>query len=119
MKCNSFWKVFGINYIYFRTNQVEGARGKYIFEPRTIRRMELLVLGVLDWRLRSITPFSFIGYFACKLDSTGNFIGFLISQATEIILSYIQGTYIGVLYMYMHISMSTFLYSYIYMCPNI
>ncbi|KAH7515772.1 hypothetical protein FEM48_Zijuj10G0061600 [Ziziphus jujuba var. spinosa] len=53
--------------------QVEGA--KYIFEPRTIRRMELLVLGVLDWRLRSITPFSFIGYFACKLDSTGTFLG--------------------------------------------
>ncbi|XP_015884178.2 cyclin-D1-1 [Ziziphus jujuba] len=68
--------------------QVEGA--KYIFEPRTIRRMELLVLGVLDWRLRSITPFSFIGYFACKLDSTGTFLGFLISRATEIILSNIQ-----------------------------
>ncbi|KAJ7953672.1 Cyclin-D1-1 [Quillaja saponaria] len=68
--------------------QVEGAR--YIFQPKTIRRMELLVLGVLDWRLRSVTPFSFLGFFACKLDSTGNFIGFLISRATEIILSNIQ-----------------------------
>lgn len=68
--------------------QVEGA--KYIFEPRTIRRMELLVLSVLDWRLRSITPFSFIAYFACKLDSTGTNAGFLISRATEIILSNIQ-----------------------------
>ncbi|KAL5552953.1 hypothetical protein UlMin_040354 [Ulmus minor] len=68
--------------------QVEGA--KYIFEPRTIRRMELLVLSVLDWRLRSITPFSFIGFFACKLDPSGTFTGFLISRATEIILSNIQ-----------------------------
>ncbi|EXB82648.1 hypothetical protein L484_027829 [Morus notabilis] len=68
--------------------QIEGA--KYIFEPRTIRRMELLVLSVLDWRLRSITPFSFIAFFACKLDSTGTFTGFLISRATEIILSNIQ-----------------------------
>ncbi|KAF7809255.1 cyclin-D1-1 [Senna tora] len=68
--------------------QVEGA--KYIFEPKTIRRMELLVLGVLDWRLRSITPFSFLDYFACKLDSTGTFTGFLISRATEIISSNIQ-----------------------------
>ncbi|XP_021651370.1 cyclin-D1-1 isoform X1 [Hevea brasiliensis] len=65
--------------------QFEGA--KYIFEPRTIRRMELLVLSVLDWRLRSITPFSFLGFFACKIDSTGTYIGFLISRATEIILS--------------------------------
>ncbi|KAK7307200.1 hypothetical protein VNO77_40038 [Canavalia gladiata] len=68
--------------------QVEGA--KYIFEPRTIRRMELLVLGVLDWRLRSVTPFCFLGFFACKLDSTGTFNGFLISRATQIILSNIQ-----------------------------
>ncbi|KAF4395447.1 hypothetical protein G4B88_010911 [Cannabis sativa] len=68
--------------------QVEGS--KYIFEPRTIRRMELLVLNVLDWRLRSITPFSFTGFFACKLDSTGTLTGFLISRATEIILSNIQ-----------------------------
>ncbi|KAF2302469.1 hypothetical protein GH714_036462 [Hevea brasiliensis] len=68
--------------------QVEGA--KYIFEPRTIRRMELLVLSVLDWRLRSVTPFSFLGFFACKIDSTGDYIGFLISRATEIILSNMQ-----------------------------
>ncbi|KAG2702129.1 hypothetical protein I3760_06G076000 [Carya illinoinensis] len=68
--------------------QVEGA--KYIFAPSTIGRMELLVLSVLDWRLRSITPFSFIGYFACKLDSTGTHYGFLVSRATEIILSNIQ-----------------------------
>ncbi|RDX74064.1 Cyclin-D1-1, partial [Mucuna pruriens] len=67
---------------------VEGA--KYIFEPRTIRRMELLVLGVLDWRLRSVTPFSFLDFFACKLDSTGTFTGFLISRATQIILSNIK-----------------------------
>ncbi|KAK7317582.1 hypothetical protein RJT34_01942 [Clitoria ternatea] len=68
--------------------QVEGA--KYIFEPRTIRRMELLVLSVLDWRLRSVTPLSFLAFFACKLDSSGTLTGFLISRATEIILSNIQ-----------------------------
>ncbi|KAK7252351.1 hypothetical protein RIF29_36224 [Crotalaria pallida] len=66
--------------------QVEGP--KYVFEPRTIQRMELLVLGVLDWRLRSITPFSFLNFFACKLDSTGT--KFLISRATQIILSNVQ-----------------------------
>ncbi|GMY26162.1 cyclin-D1-1 [Fagus crenata] len=68
--------------------QVEGA--KYIFEPRTIRRMELLVLSVLDWRLRSITPFSFMAYFACKIDSAGTYAGFLVARATEIILSNMQ-----------------------------
>ncbi|KAJ0966036.1 hypothetical protein J5N97_027174 [Dioscorea zingiberensis] len=35
----------------------------FIFDDQTIRRMELLVLGALDWRMRSITPFSFLGFF--------------------------------------------------------
>ncbi|PIA62184.1 hypothetical protein AQUCO_00200292v1 [Aquilegia coerulea] len=63
--------------------QVEGA--KFIFEPRTIRRMELLVLNALDWRLRSITPFNFIDFFANKVDLNGTFTRFFISRATEII----------------------------------
>lgn len=71
--------------------QIEGA--KYLFEPRTIRKMELLVLGVLDWRLRSVTPLCFLAFFACKIDSTGAFTGFLISRATEIIVANIQGMY--------------------------
>ncbi|XP_030447980.1 cyclin-D1-1 [Syzygium oleosum] len=70
--------------------QVEGA--KNIFEPRTIRRMELLVLSVLDWRLRSITPFTFISFFAWKVDPTGTCVGFLVSRATDVIFSNIQET---------------------------
>ncbi|XP_057949243.1 cyclin-D1-1 isoform X2 [Malania oleifera] len=69
--------------------QVEGA--KFIFESKTVRRMELLVLSVLDWRLRSITPFSFIAFFVYKLDPTGNYVGFLTARATEIILSNVKG----------------------------
>ncbi|KAF8399310.1 hypothetical protein HHK36_015175 [Tetracentron sinense] len=70
--------------------QVEGA--KFIFEPRTIRKMEILVLNALDWRLRSITPFNFVGFFAYKLDATGTLVGFLMSRATEIILTIIGDT---------------------------
>uniref|UniRef100_A0A7N1A944 Cyclin C-terminal domain-containing protein n=1 Tax=Kalanchoe fedtschenkoi TaxID=63787 RepID=A0A7N1A944_KALFE len=68
--------------------QVEGA--KFIFESKTIRRMELLVLSVLDWKLRSITPFNFVDYFVEKLDSSGIYKVFLITRATEIILSIIR-----------------------------
>ncbi|KAL5974311.1 hypothetical protein ACLOJK_030975 [Asimina triloba] len=68
--------------------QIEGAR--FIFEPRTIRRMELLVLSALDWRLRSITPFSFIHFFACKVDSARAFTRFLVSRATQFVLATIR-----------------------------
>ncbi|EOA35408.1 hypothetical protein CARUB_v10020608mg [Capsella rubella] len=68
--------------------QVAGV--KYLFEAKTIKRMELLVLSVLDWRLRSVTPFDFLSFFAYKIDPLGTFLGFFISHATEIILSNIK-----------------------------
>ncbi|CAH8392166.1 unnamed protein product [Eruca vesicaria subsp. sativa] len=68
--------------------QVEGV--KYIFEAKTIQKMELLVLSVLDWRLRSVTPFSFLSFFANKIDPLGTSLGFFLSHATKIILSNIR-----------------------------
>ncbi|KAL8534075.1 hypothetical protein ACS0TY_010188 [Phlomoides rotata] len=65
---------------------------KFIFEPKNIQRMELLVLRVLDWRLRSISPLCFLGFFALKIDPTGTYTGFLSSRAKEFILSTIQET---------------------------
>ncbi|KAK4481876.1 hypothetical protein RD792_012787 [Penstemon davidsonii] len=70
--------------------QVEGA--KFIFESRNIQRMELLVLRVLDWRLRSISPFCYLSFFALKIDPTGTYTGFLTSRAKEIILSTVKET---------------------------
>ncbi|KAF8414011.1 hypothetical protein HHK36_002009 [Tetracentron sinense] len=35
----------------------------FIFDTGTIQRMELLILGALKWRMRSITPFSFMYFF--------------------------------------------------------
>ncbi|XP_057810944.1 cyclin-D1-1-like [Salvia miltiorrhiza] len=70
--------------------QVEDA--KFIFEPRTIQRMELLVLRVLDWRLRSISPFCYLPFFALKIDPSGTCTDFLTTRAKEIIFSTIQET---------------------------
>ncbi|MED6184373.1 hypothetical protein PIB30_046841 [Stylosanthes scabra] len=37
--------------------------GGIIFETQTIQRMEGVILGALEWRMRSITPFSFLTFF--------------------------------------------------------
>ncbi|XP_057960601.1 putative cyclin-D6-1 [Malania oleifera] len=34
-----------------------------IFDTQTIQRTELLILSTLNWRMRSITPFSFLSFF--------------------------------------------------------
>ncbi|KNA04841.1 hypothetical protein SOVF_195990 [Spinacia oleracea] len=68
--------------------QVESS--KFIFDPKTIQRMELLVLTVLNWRLRLVTPFTFISFFAYKVDASGTYTGLLIARSTDLILSNIQ-----------------------------
>ncbi|KAH9744364.1 putative cyclin-D6-1 [Citrus sinensis] len=39
------------------------ADGGLIFDTQTIQRMECLILGALKWRMRSITPFTFLSFF--------------------------------------------------------
>ncbi|KRH69654.1 hypothetical protein GLYMA_02G040500v4 [Glycine max] len=40
---------------------------KFLFEARTIQKMELLVLSTLRWKMCAITPCSFIDYFLVHL----------------------------------------------------
>ncbi|KAF0908058.1 hypothetical protein E2562_022907 [Oryza meyeriana var. granulata] len=46
--------------------QVCGA--KYVFEARNIKRMELIVMETLKWRMQAVTPFSYISYFLDKFN---------------------------------------------------
>ncbi|PKA47865.1 Cyclin-D1-1 [Apostasia shenzhenica] len=64
--------------------QVEGAR--FMFEPETVCKMELLVLTALKWRLRPVTPFNFVDFFACKVDPSGSHTRYLASLAAQAIL---------------------------------
>ncbi|RWW31185.1 hypothetical protein GW17_00004204 [Ensete ventricosum] len=42
---------------------------RYVFEAKTIRRMELLLLSALRWRMNSVTPLSFIHHLLPRLCS--------------------------------------------------
>ncbi|KAK4434414.1 Cyclin-D3-3 [Sesamum alatum] len=45
--------------------QVEDS--KYVFESKTIQRMEILILSTLEWRMNPVTPLSFLDYIARRL----------------------------------------------------
>ncbi|CAN6361611.1 unnamed protein product [Urochloa humidicola] len=45
--------------------------GDYDFCPASIRRMELLVLSTLGWRMAAVTPFDFLPCFASRLHPHG------------------------------------------------
>ncbi|KAG6421887.1 hypothetical protein SASPL_118446 [Salvia splendens] len=40
---------------------------EYFFEPRTVQRMELLVLSALQWRMNPVTPVSFLDHIVRRL----------------------------------------------------
>ncbi|XP_022726635.1 putative cyclin-D6-1 [Durio zibethinus] len=44
------------------------SNGGFIFDAQTVERMEYLILGALKWRMRSITPFSFISFFISSFE---------------------------------------------------
>ncbi|MQL91162.1 hypothetical protein Taro_023768 [Colocasia esculenta] len=63
---------------------------RFVFEPRTVRRMELLLMSALRWRMRSVTPFDFIDHFAGLLHADcpdGEGYAPLFCRASDIILS--------------------------------
>ncbi|KAK0590627.1 hypothetical protein LWI29_029653 [Acer saccharum] len=61
--------------------------GGLIFDTQTIQRMEYLILGALKWRMRSITPFSFLCFFISlfQLNEPPSIIQAVKARATEII----------------------------------
>ncbi|ONK74174.1 uncharacterized protein A4U43_C03F3570 [Asparagus officinalis] len=67
------------------------SESKYVFEARTIQRMELLVLSTLKWRMQAVTPFSFIDYFLHKFNDGNSPSKPLISRAAQLILSTARG----------------------------
>ncbi|KAK7321259.1 hypothetical protein VNO77_31725 [Canavalia gladiata] len=64
---------------------------KYVFEAKTIQRMELMILSTLRWRLQAVTPFSFIDYFLCKINDDQSPIGASILRSVQLILSTVRG----------------------------
>ncbi|KAF5752168.1 putative cyclin d [Tripterygium wilfordii] len=40
---------------------------KYVFEPKMIQRMELLVLSALKWKMHPVTPLSFVDHIVRRL----------------------------------------------------
>ncbi|XP_041992694.1 putative cyclin-D6-1 isoform X3 [Salvia splendens] len=61
--------------------------GGLVFDSLTIERMEMLILGALKWRMRSVSPFSFLGYFVSFFDSGDDeSVQALKNRGTQIIL---------------------------------
>ncbi|XP_076893942.1 cyclin-D3-1-like [Bidens hawaiensis] len=71
---------------------LQACESRFVFEAKTIKRMELIVLSKLEWRMQSITPFSFIDSFKVNYNSQSQTNSrSLILKSTQLILSLIKG----------------------------
>ncbi|KAL3618010.1 hypothetical protein CASFOL_038331 [Castilleja foliolosa] len=65
---------------------------KFLFEGKTIKRMEILVLNYLKWHTKPHTPLNFVEYFLRRMnDDIETPQGPLITRSIQIILSTIKG----------------------------
>lgn len=64
---------------------------KFLFEGKTIRRMELLILSILKWKMLAYTPCNFIDYFLKKINDDELPSGPLITRSNQLIMNIIKG----------------------------
>ncbi|OWM67729.1 hypothetical protein CDL15_Pgr019230 [Punica granatum] len=69
---------------------LQADESKYIFEARTVERMELLVLSKLSWRMQAVTPFSFVDHFLRKINGDKMPTRATILKSIQIISSTIE-----------------------------
>ncbi|KAF7065930.1 hypothetical protein CFC21_071994 [Triticum aestivum] len=71
---------------------LQAGDARYVFEAKTIQRMELLVLSTLKWRMQAVTPFSYLDYFLHQLSGGNAPSRQAVRDATELILCISRGT---------------------------
>ncbi|KDP41686.1 hypothetical protein JCGZ_16093 [Jatropha curcas] len=71
--------------------QVEDS--KYVFEAKTIQRMEILVLSTLRWRMNPVTPLSFLDYMTRRLGLKEYFCREFLRRCERIVLSIISDSW--------------------------
>ncbi|CAL0300341.1 unnamed protein product [Lupinus luteus] len=60
---------------------------KYVFEAKTIQRMELLVLSTLKWKMHPVTPLSFLDHIIRRLGLKTNLHWEFLRRSEHLILS--------------------------------
>ncbi|KAG9129819.1 hypothetical protein Leryth_016035 [Lithospermum erythrorhizon] len=65
--------------------QVEDAN--YVFEPKTIKRMELLVLSNLKWKMNPVTPLAFVEHIMRRLGLKNHLLWKFLRRCENLLLS--------------------------------
>lgn len=62
----------------------------FVFEPKTIRRMELLILSTLNWRMNPVTAISFVQCILTKTEDDNYNGGEILNNCERMLLSVLE-----------------------------
>lgn len=63
----------------------------YVFQPKNIQKMEILILSTLEWKMNLVTPFSFLDYLARRLGLNEHLCRDFLTRCERLILSVVTG----------------------------
>ncbi|CAI0557443.1 unnamed protein product [Linum tenue] len=69
---------------------------KYVFEAKTIQRMELLVLSSLGWKMHPVTPISFVDHIVRRLGLKSNVHWEFLNQCHHLLLCLVSGKLVAI-----------------------
>lgn len=75
--------------------QLQVEESKYVFEAKTIQRMELLVLSTLKWKMNPVTPISFVDHITRRFGLITNLHLEFLRRCERVILSIITDCRLG------------------------
>ncbi|TQE06897.1 hypothetical protein C1H46_007535 [Malus baccata] len=73
------------------SHDLQVVESKFVFEARTIQRMELLVLSALRWRMQAVTPFTFIDSFLLMINDDQTNLKTSILRSSHLIVTTAKG----------------------------
>ena len=90
-----FYVIFVPTLFWVYLLQVEDT--KYVFEAKTIQRMELLVLSALGWKMHPVTPISFVDHIVRRLGLKSNVHWEFLTRCHSFLVCLVSG---NILYKY-------------------
>ncbi|EPS68434.1 hypothetical protein M569_06335, partial [Genlisea aurea] len=60
---------------------------KYVFESKTIQKMEMLILSTLQWKMNPVTPLSFLHYISSKIGFKGYLCRDFVRRCESLLLA--------------------------------
>ena len=65
--------------------------GKYMFEAKTIQKMEVLILSTLEWKMNPVTPLSFLDHIIRRLGLKNHLHWEFLRRCERLLLSLLSG----------------------------